>query len=828
LDSAEAARRLAQYGPNDPAPKKRRSHLVELLLQFANPLVAILLFASVVSAFVGELVNATIIIVIVSLSVAVNFVQTFRSQQAADRLRAAVAPTATVLRDGVFADVLRATVVPGDVIRLSAGDLVPADARLLETKDLHVQESALTGESMPVEKESKAGDESQATMVLLGTSVVSGTATALVLATGTKTAFGDIATRLSARAPETEFDWGIRQFGSLIMKAVFGLVMFILVVRIGTHRSAFESLLFAVALAVGLTPEFLPMITSVTLARGAVAMAKHKVIVKHLSAIQNLGSIDVLCSDKTGTLTRGVMAFESSCDALGQASALPLFFGRLNSKFETGIRSPLDTAILATAEPEGSNVYTKLDEIPFDFERRRLSIVVENSGARTLIVKGAPESIMTVTTTYGSDGGTPLPFTDAVRAKSIATYEELCNRGFRVLAVATRSLGVRPTYSTADEQELCLIGFLAFADPPLEGAKQALLALKRDGVHVKILTGDNELVTRHVCSEVGLDVKKMVLGSELETMNDWALAQVAERTTVFARLSPAQKNRVILALKHRSHVVGYLGDGINDAPSLHAADVGISVASAVDVARDAADIILLEESLQVLHQGILEGRRAFGNVTKYLLMGTSSNFGNMFSMAAASVFLPFLPMLPTQVLLNNLLYDLAQITIPTDNVDPEVIRRPQRWDTRTIRNFMLLIGPISSLYDLLTFFVLLRVFHAGEMLFHTGWFVESLATQTLVLFVIRTPKSPLKSRPSLPLAVTTVAIVVIGAVLPYSPIAGVLGFAPLPARFFLFLSVATLTYLGLVEVAKRFLLTSVRKHAHRTPSNEGKASPRVK
>ena len=828
LDSAEAARRLAQYGPNDPAPKKHRSHLIELLLQFTNPLVAILLFASVVSAFVGEVVNATIIIVIVSLSVAVNFVQTFRSQQAAERLRATVAPTATVLRDGVFADVLRATVVPGDVIRLSAGDLVPADARLLETKDLHVQESALTGESMPVEKESKAGDETQATMVLLGTSVVSGTATALVLATGPKTAFGDIATRLSARAPETEFDRGIKQFGSLVMKAVFGLVMFILVVRIGTHRSAFESLLFAVALAVGLTPEFLPMITSVTLARGAVAMAKHKVIVKHLSAIQNLGSIDVLCSDKTGTLTRGVMAFDSSCDALGQASTAPLFYGRLNSKFETGIRSPLDTAILAGAEPEGSTIYTKVDEIPFDFERRRLSIVVDKSGERILIVKGAPEGILAAATTYESRDGKQLSFSDAARATCVETYEALCTRGFRVLAVATRSLTVRPAYTTADERELCLVGFLAFADPPLEGAKDALLALKRDGVHVKILTGDNELVTRHVCAEVGLDVRKMVLGSELETMNDWALAHVAERTTVFARMSPAQKNRVILALKRRSHVVGYLGDGINDAPSLHAADVGISVASAVDVARDAADIILLEESLQVLHDGILEGRRAFGNVTKYLLMGTSSNFGNMFSMAAASVFLPFLPMLPTQVLLNNLLYDLAQITIPTDNVDAEVIRKPQRWDIRTIRNFMLIIGPISSLYDLLTFFVLLRVFHAGETLFHTGWFVESLATQTLVLFVIRTPKNPLKSRPSLPLALTTVAIVIIGGLLPYSPLAGVLGFVPLPARFFLFLGVATLTYLALVEIAKRYLLAGARKHLHRAPSTETKAAPSAK
>jgi Mg2+-importing ATPase len=828
LGSAEAARRLAQYGPNDPAPKKHRSQLVELLLQFTNPLVAILLLASVVSTFVGEVVNAAIIFVIVSLSVAVNFVQTFRSHQAADRLRRTVAPMATVLRDGVFADVLRASVVPGDVIRLSAGDLVPADARLLETKDLHVQESALTGESMPVEKECKAGDESQATMVLLGTSVVSGTATALVLATGPKTAFGDIATRLSARAPETEFDRGIKQFGSLIMKAVFGLVMFILVVRIGIHKSAFESLLFAVALAVGLTPEFLPMITSVTLARGAVAMAKHKVIVKHLSAIQNLGSIDVLCSDKTGTLTRGVMAFDSSCDAFGQASGLPLFFGRLNSKFETGIRSPLDTAILANAEPEGSTVYAKVDEIPFDFERRRLSIVVDKSGDRILIAKGAPEGLLAVASTYGAEGGKQLPFTDAARAKCVETYQALGTRGFRVLAVATRSLTVRPAYVAADEQELCLVGFLAFADPPLAGARQALLALKRDGVHVKILTGDNELVTRHVCAEVGLDVKKIVLGSELETMNDWALAHVAERTTVFARLSPAQKNRVILALKHRSHVVGYLGDGINDAPSLHAADVGISVASAVDVARDAADIILLEESLQVLHDGILEGRRAFGNVTKYLLMGTSSNFGNMFSMAAASVFLPFLPMLPTQVLLNNLLYDLAQITIPTDNVDPEVIRRPQRWNIRTIRNFMLIIGPISSLYDVLTFFVLLRVFHASEMLFHTGWFVESLATQTLVLFVIRTPKSPFKSRPSLPLALTTVAVVILAALLPYSPIARVLGFVPLPARFFVFLGVATLTYLALVEVAKRYLLAGAQKHLHRVPSASSKAAPGAK
>ena len=818
LTSEEARHRREQFGPNDPAPVRQRSHWVELLGQLANPLVAILLVASVVSIFVGEVVDAAIIIVIVSISVAINFVQTFRSQRAAARLRDAVAPTATVSRDGTFADISRVDVVPGDVVRLQAGDLVPADARLLTAKDLHVQQSALTGESMPVEKEAKLGDETAATMVLLGTSVVSGTATALVLATGARTQFGDIATRIASRPPETEFDRGIKQFGLLIMKAVFGLVMFILVVRIGTHRSAFESILFAVALAVGLTPEFLPMITSVTLARGALAMAKDKVIVKHLSAIQNLGSIDVLCSDKTGTLTTGVMEFASSCDPLGTPSDHPLWFGRLNSKYETGIRSPLDTAILKRPEAADSSAWSKVDEIPFDFERRRLSVVIGRDDEHILITKGAPEGVLENAVAY-MVGEAESPLTDEARRKCKETYESLSKSGYRVLAVATRKMrgaaSTQASYSAKDERELCLVGFLAFADPERPGAKEALAALAKDGVRVMILTGDNELVTAQVCAAVGLDVKKIVLGDDLERMNDWALAQVAENTTVFARLTPSQKNRVILALKHRSHVVGYLGDGINDAPSLHAADVGISVSTAVDVARDAADIILLEEGLHVLHAGILEGRRAFGNVTKYLLMGTSSNFGNMFSMAGASVFLPFLPMLPTQVLLNNLLYDLAQITIPTDNVDPEVIQSPQRWDIRKLRNFMLLVGPISSLFDFLTFWVLLRFFHANELLFHTGWFVESLATQTLVLFVIRTPKNPFTSRPSLALALTTLTIVAVGVLLPYSPIASLLGFVPLPAGYFLFLVGATITYLGLVEVAKRLLAKTTKRGAAR-------------
>ena len=807
LTSAEAAARLAEVGPNEPAPRRGRSRLVELVLLFANPLVVILLIAGVISATLGEHVNAALIIAMVALSVIINFVQTYRSQHAVERLRAGVAPTATVRRDGVFGELPRREVVPGDVVRLSAGDLVPADARLLEARDLHVQEAALTGESMPVEKEvarGGAGDEAGRGAVSLGTSVVSGTATALVVATGPRTAFGEIATRLVAHPPETEFERGLRRFGNLIMRAVFFLVLFIVVVNLALHRPAFESLLFAVALAVGLTPEFLPMITAVTLTRGAVRMARQQVIVKHLSAIQNFGSIDILCSDKTGTLTAGEMAFECALDAFGAPSAEALRLAHLNSHFETGIRSPLDRAILACAGMDAGG-YDKRDELPFDFERRRSSVVVERAGALTLISKGAPEGILAVASACAA-GGAVVALDDAGRARCHAVFAELCGRGFRVLAVAHRALAPAGAWSVADERELTLAGFVAFADPPLDDARDAIAALARDGVEVKILTGDNELVARHVCAEVGLDVSDLVLGSDLERMGDAALAHVAEKASVFARVSPAQKNRILLALKQRSHVVGFLGDGINDAPSLHAADVGISVARAVDVARDAADIILLEPGLRVLHNGILEGRKAFGNVMKYLLMGTSSNFGNMFCMAAASLFLPFLPMLPTQILLNNFLYDLAQVTIPTDRVDDSYIRRPQRWDIRVIRNFMLSIGPFSSIFDFLTFFVLLRVFHAGERLFHTGWFVESLATQTLVLFVIRTAGNPLRSRPSLPLAVTTLVIVAVAAALPFSPLAPLLGFTPLPAAFFAFVGGVTLTYLLLVEVVKRLLL----------------------
>jgi Mg2+-importing ATPase len=817
LTSQEAEARLSQFGPNDPAPPKRHSAVLDFLRLFLNPLVLILLIAAAVSAFLGEAADAAIIAVIVLLSTALDFTQNYKSQRAIEQLRQQVAPTATVLRDGKWQELRRSDVVPGDVVRLSAGDLVPADARLLESRDLYVLQASLTGESLPVEKQASGEEVSTKpdaeNMVFMGTSVVSGTASALVVATGAKTSFGDIATRLASRPEQTAFDRGLKDFSLLLTRTVLFLVIFLVVVSWAKQRDPLQSLLFAVSLAVGLTPEFLPMIVSVTLSKGARAMAKKKVIVKHLSAIQNFGGIDVLCSDKTGTLTSGNMKLDRCLDPFGEPSHRVLALAYSNSKFETGIRSPLDMAILQNPEPAEAAAYEKRDEIPYDFERRRLSIVVERQSRRLLITKGAPEGILARSVSYESDGRT-APLDAAALWRCRATYEGLSRQGFRVLAVAYAEVEARANYSADDERNLILAGFLAFSDPPLPDAAEALAALRRDGVEVKIITGDADLVAAHVCSQVGLDPGKIVLGDELERMSDAALAHVAEVTTVFARVSPAQKNRIIMALKHRGHVVGFMGDGINDAPSLHAAEVGISVASAVDVAREAADIILVEPGLDVLASGIVEGRKAFGNVMKYLLMGTSSNFGNMFSMAGASLILPFLPMLPTQILLNNFMYDLSQLTIPTDNVDDEYLRKPQHWDISLIRNFMVFIGPISSIFDFLTFYVLLRFFHAGAVLFHTGWFVESLATQTLVLFVIRTSQNPLRSRPSRPLMATVLIIVAAGNLLPFSPLAGPLGFAPLPGSYFTYLAVATFVYLVLVEFGKHLLLSRTPRRAN--------------
>ena len=809
LASQVAAERLARYGPNDPTPRKRRSELIDFLRLFLNPLVLVLLIAALASAALGQATDAGIIFAIVILSNTLEFAQTRRSQKAVEELRAQVAPKATVLRDGQWTEIPCAEVVPGDVVRLTAGDMVPADARLLESRDLYVQQGALTGESLPTEKHARGEEVSThpdaENMVFLGTSVVSGTAQALIVTTGTATEFGDIAARLAAPPEPTAFERGLKDFSLFLTRTVFFLVLFLIVVGVLRHRDPFQSLLFAVALAVGLTPEFLPMIVAVTLANGARAMARKKVIVKHLAAIQNFGSIDVLCSDKTGTITSGSMTLDQCLDPWGEPSARPLTLARLNSRNQTGIRSPLDGAILGTPQTDEESGYQKCDEIPYDFERRRLSVVLEHESQRLLITKGAPEGVLEHTVAMERERRVE-PLDATTRSRCRETFEALSRKGLRVLAVAYVAVEARAHYSANDERNLVLAGFVTFADKPLPDAAAALAELREAGVRVKIITGDSDLVTSQVCTQVGLNPGTIVLGDEIEKMTDPALQAVAEETTVFARASPAQKNRILIALKHRGHVVGFMGDGINDAPSLHAADVGISVASAVDVAREAADIILVEPGLEVLTSGILEGRKAFGNVMKYLLMGTSSNFGNMFSMAGASTFLPFLPMLPTQILLNNFLYDLSQITIPTDNVDADFVRKPRHWDIGLIRRFMLYIGPISSVFDFLTFYVLLQFFHASQQFFHTGWFVESLATQTLVIYVIRTAGSPLESKPSRPLVITTMVAVLTGALLAFTGLAGPLGFVPLTATFYLFVVTATLLYLLLVQLSKGWLL----------------------
>jgi len=816
LSTAEARDRLDRDGPNEISAHPRASLIRQVASSLSNPLQLVLLIAAGASALLGQRVDAAIVVAIVLLSAAVDFIQSYRSERAVERLRSQVAPTATVLRDGRWVEVARREVVAGDTIRISAGDLIPADARLLDAKTLHLVESSLTGESLPVEKEvgASAGPEGISPgWVYAGTSVASGTGEALVERTGSRTQFGAIAARLAEHPPETAFERGIKDFSLLITRTVLFLVLFIAVVSVVLHRPPLQSLLFAVALAVGLTPEFLPMICTVTLAEGAVRMARAKVIVKHLPSIQNLGSIDVLCSDKTGTLTRGRMELERSVDGTGSPAPGVLALARVNSALQTGLKSPLDESILATpAKDDGE--WKRLDEVPFDFERRRLSVSAEHSGTVVLICKGAPESVLAVCTGWETSAGV-RPLDDAARDRCQQTERALAGKGLRVIGVASRTLGPGESCELTSERDLCLAGFLAFSDPPLPEAVATVAALGRDGVEVKILSGDDPLVVRQVCEAVGIGGSELLVGDDVIRLTDPALGQSAESSRMFARLLPQQKTRILEALRRRGHVAGFLGDGINDAPALHVADVGISVASAVDVARDSAEIVLMQPGLDVLHAGIIEGRKAFGNVLKYLLMGTSSNFGNVLSMAVASIFLPFLPMLPTQILLNNFLYDLAQLPIPTDVVDPSYLARPQRWDVRVIRRFMLVVGPVSSLYDFLTFWVLLHVFHASERIFHTGWFVESLATQVLVVFVIRTAGNPFRSRPSPLLAATALAVVALALLLPFTPLAGPLGFERLPALFYVFLAVAVATYLVLVQWVKSRLLP---KYTSRSPA----------
>ncbi|MBS3651585.1 magnesium-translocating P-type ATPase [Pseudaminobacter sp. 19-2017] len=830
LSADEAARRLVSQGPNLLEEPRRQHLLFAFLRRFGNPLVLVLLFAALTAALTNERASFLIIATIVFLSVLIDFVQEHRAEKAADALRQRVALSVRVVRQGQTKEVPAADLVTGDIVLLAAGNLVPADCRLVEARDLFVNEALLTGESFPVEKD--AGDApdtltSTSTLengVFMGSSVVSGTARALVVATGRATRLGAIAGALNREPSPTAFTLGIRSFGMLIVRLTVLLVLFVLLVNLLFHRPLMESFLFALALAVGLTPELLPMVVSVTLARGAIRMANKQVIVKRLSAIQDLGAMDVLCSDKTGTLTESRIKLVRRVDIAGNESGDVLQWAYVNAGFETGLKSPLDDAILASA-PIDLAAWRKIDEVPFDFERRRVSVLAERDGRRFLIVKGAPEDVIGHSSSYALAGGDATrPLDETARTTALATLRQLGDEGFRVLGVAWREVEVsRDHAGIADESELTFAGFAVFLDPPKESARAALEALYALGVAVKIVTGDNERVTRHVCESLGIPMGSILNGPDLAKLSDEALSARLAGTTLFCRVTPPQKARVIAELRRRGNVVGYLGDGINDAPSLRAADVGLSVEGAVDVAREAAAMILLKHDLGVVAGGVREGRRTFANIMKYVMMGTSSNFGNMFSMAGAVLVLPFLPMQPVQILLNNLLYDTSEIAIPLDRVDDDMISKPRHWDMNFIQNFMLVLGPVSSLFDFATFALLLWVFNASEALFQTGWFVESLATQVLVIFVIRTSARPWLSRPHPALAASSLGIVALALALPFTPLGAWFGFVPVPAHVLLTLAAVTAFYLVVAEQVKHwfFLRAHVvreqggRLHQHR-------------
>jgi Mg2+-importing ATPase len=809
LSSGEVAARQATYGPNAVVREKRLAALRQFAGQLKNPLIIILLLAAVLSFFLGELVDAMIIIVIVFLSVFIDFFQEYRAERAVELLKEKISTLATVIRDGAPQDIPLSELVPGDIITLSAGNIVPADARVLSARDFFVDQSALTGESFPVEKTAQLRpgmeeDPSRREQYLFMSSpVVSGSATAVVIKTGMATEYGKIAERLTARPPETEFERGLGQFSFLVTRIIFILVIFVFFTNAFFKHGVLESLLFAVALAVGLTPELLPMILTVNLAKGALAMSEKGVIVKHLASIQNFGSMDVLCTDKTGTLTDNRIALIYHVDAERNESDQVLLYSYLNSFHQTGLKSPLDEAILSSHSVEIGS-YRKVDEIPFDFIRKRVSVVVEKDGSRVLITKGAPEEILKLCTRISHVNGPDEPFSGEWLTRAKALYDSLSGEGFRLLAVASRPVGTeKSTYKLEDEADLTLHGFVAFIDPPKETAHESLVMLHDAGIDVKVITGDNELVTRHICAILDFPITRVIEGSEIARMDSDTLASAVEQANIFTRVSPPQKERIIRALMKNNHVVGYMGDGINDAPSIRAADVGITVDNAVDIAKESADIVLLKKDLRVLRDGVLEGRKTFGNTMKYIMMGTSSNFGNMISVAIASLFLPFLPLLPVQILLNNLLYDLSQSTIPTDTVDEEYLLAPKRWDIGFIKKFLLVFGPVSSLFDILTFIALIVIFHAPMELFRTVWFLESLCTQTFIIFAIRTRRVPFyKSRPGKYLILSSLLVVMTGIAITFTPVGGLFGFVPLTLPYFLLIGVLVIGYIVVVELVK--------------------------
>jgi Mg2+-importing ATPase len=823
LAQAEADTRARTAGSNEIAREQKQDWPVRVLKIVRNPLVILLTTLSAISFLTGDPRAGSVMAVMVGLSVGLRFWQEARADKAAEKLKAMIHVTATVVRDAVAREIPLRDLVPGDIVKLAAGDMIPGDVRLLAAKDLFLSQGSLTGESLPVEKfcERETHQEIPPTelknICFMGTSVESGTATAVVITTGVNTYFGSMAQSITGDRTLTSFDEGVNRFTWLMMTFMAVMVPLVFLINGFTKHDWKGAFFFAMAVAVGLTPEMLPMIVSVCLSKGALAMSGKKVIVKRLNAIQNFGGMDVLCADKTGTLTEDRVVLMRHCDVAGRETADVLLNGYLISYFQTGLKNLLDRAILDSPDFHAKadiGKYKKLDEIPFDFTRRMMSVLVEDeNGKAILLTKGAPEEVFLRCSHFELDGALSA-MEPALAVGLKQQYDTLSNDGFRVLAVAAKDLPGKHICARDDERGLVLKGYVAFLDPPKETAARALAALRKHGVTVKILTGDNHLISRKVCKDVGLDPDPMLLGGDVEKMADAELAEAAAKAVLFARLSPAHKERVIRVLRGNGHVVGFMGDGINDAPALRAADVGISVDTATDIAKESADLILLAKDLMVLAAGVIEGRKVFANIVKYIRMGASSNFGNMFSVLGASAFLPFLPMAPIQVLTNNLLYDFSQVPIPADAVDDDQVARPRPWNIAEIKRFILFIGPISSIFDYTTFAVMIWVFNcwdpARASLFQTGWFVESLMTQTLIIHVIRTNKTPfLQSRASLPLTLTSLSIMAFGMWLPYSPMSSALGFTHLPRLYWPILLVTLVAYMCLTQLIKVWLL---RKH----------------
>ncbi len=817
LSTAEAQARLRQAGPNVLKPRRHENALRSFVAQFTSPLVLILIFAAVISAIAGEWTDAGIVVVIVVASAVLSFSQEYAASHAVEKLRAQVTIKATVLRDGTPQSVPTEEVVPGDIVLLSAGSLIPADGIVLEAKDFFVNQAVLTGETFPVEKkpnpvDARAGMPERTNTVFMGTSARSGSARALIVQTGAGTAFGRIAERLTLRPPETEFERGIRRFGYLLTQIMTVLVLAVFAINVILAKPPIDSLLFAIALAVGIAPELLPAIISINLSIGAQGMARRGVIVRQLNAIENLGSMDVLCTDKTGTLTEGVVHLDGALDVLGRPSDDVLRWAYLNAAFQTGLANPLDEAILAQPHPDTTGM-DKLEEIPYDFIRKRLSVVVDSDPGTDikplLITKGALDNVVAICTRVRV-GGTVVPLDREHHAAIDARYAEWSAQGHRVLGIAVRDVPRLAAYTVdSDECDMIFAGFLLFFDPPKPDARATLAALSQLGVQVKIITGDNRLVARHVAEIIGLPADSILPAGEMEELRDEALWNVAEHITIFAEVDPNQKERIILALRKMGHVVGYMGDGINDAPALHAADIGISVEQAVDVAKEAADFVLLRRDLGVLRAGIEEGRRTFANTLKYIFTTTSANFGNMFSMAGASLFLPFLPLLAKQILLNNFLSDFPAMGIAGDNVDEDMVAKPHRWNIRFIRDFMIIFGLVSSVFDYATFGLLLLVVRATERQFQTGWFIESLLTELVIALIVRTRRPFFRSRPGTLLWTSTLVVSLITLAVPYLPFGDILGFTPLPIWVMAALIGLTVLYVAAAEVAKKFFYARV-------------------